>query len=87
MPAGHTIRIEHGDQYKDEVFAEQVGPCVLLIEEEADDAIHGEAGGRFDGVNSGRDEDDRFVAPKLGDFLVTERKAFGGLEPFPALVG
>lgn len=87
MSAGNTVRVQHGHQDKHKVFSKEIGPRILFVEEEGDDAIHGEAGGRFDGMHPSRDEDDGLIVPKLGDLLVAEGQALGHFEPLPALVG
>lgn len=53
MTPRYSVRVEHGDEYKDEVFSEEVSPHVVFAEQKLDDSLHSVAGGCFDGMNSG----------------------------------
>lgn len=83
---GDPIRVEHGHQHEHEVLPQQVGPGILLIEEEPDDPQHAERGGSLNRVHSSRNEDDRLIASELRHSLPLERRHLDRLPAVPALV-
>lgn len=56
VPSGHAVGIEHRDQHEHKVFPEEVGPGILQIDQEVEDAVHAVAGRSLHGMDPGGNE-------------------------------
>lgn len=57
MASHHSVRVEHGNELKDEHAAQHLGTGVLLTQDEAQEAVKDEAGGRLAGVHAAAQEE------------------------------
>lgn len=67
----NTVNVDHGYNHENKHFSQQIGSKIVFVGEEINNSFHRKGSGCLSGMDSGRNQDNRFVEFE-GSFVLWE---------------
>ena len=66
MAEVYSVRVEHGDEEKNEVFSEELGSQIVFVQEKFDDSVQAVGGRNLSGMHSRGEENNHLIISESG---------------------